>query len=58
VSGAWISMISTVANIVSICVTLVISTQVDVGYIFIGFGVFLFLVGILMIFGIKEVERQ
>ena len=51
-------MISTVANIVSICVTLVISTQVDVGYIFIGFGVFLFLVGILMIFGIKEVERQ
>jgi len=57
-SGAWISLIGTVANIVSLCGTLVLSTKVDVGYIFIGFGVLVILVGIVMIFGIKEVERK
>lgn len=58
VTGSYISLIGTAANLTSISGSSVLSTQVSVGIIFIGFGVFAFLVGVTMLFGIQEVASK
>jgi hypothetical protein len=58
VTGSYISLIGTAANLTSISGSSVLSTQVSVGIIFIGFGVFAVLVGVAMVFGIQEVASK
>lgn len=53
--ASWINLIATVSSIIGTCGTLVISTWVSIGAIFIGCGCILLLITVLMIPGIQEV---
>lgn len=53
--ASWINLIATVSSILGTCGTLIISTSVPMGRIFIGCGCILLLITALMIYGIQEV---
>jgi len=54
VVGTVIQVTATCANLVSTVASLLLSTQVNVGVIFIGFGILTCIVSTVMIFGLKE----
>jgi len=57
-TGTWIAWIGTAARILSLSGAMVVSTTVNVSYIFETFGALLVVASIIMVFGIKEVSAD
>ena len=57
-TGTWIAWTGTAARIISLSGAMVVSTTVNVSYIFETFGALLIVASIIMIFGIKEVSQE
>lgn len=57
-AGKWLSWTGTVAKIIAITGGMVLSTKVNVSYIFETFGALLIVAAVVVIFGIKDVEQE